>query len=421
MPRQACKAEREEDTDMKEHYLLVAAASGDEDAAERSLAELSLLLETAGGSTDGMLIQNLPHPEPATYLGSGKVRELKMMADAYGSDGVVCDDELTPVQLQNLSELLDCKVLDRTTLILDIFAAHASTKEGKVQVEMAQLKYRLSHLKGVGKSLSRLGGGIGTRGPGETKLETDRRAIHRRIAALSREIQSMKQVRETTRKKRSKGAFPTAAIVGYTNAGKSTLLNRITRSDVLAEDKLFATLDPATRICALPDGEEVLFTDTVGFINKLPHTLIDAFRSTLEEAGYADLIIHVVDGADENAELHMDVVYKTLSELGISGKPVITLFNKSDLMAGSARLHDGRAEKTIRISAKTGEGIGEFYAALQQLLQESREYVDTVIPYQEGGRLNRIRRYGHLLSEEYVPEGIHITAYVPRSLLREDG
>lgn len=406
---------------MNEHYLLATVAVGNEEAAERSLAELSLLLETAGGSTDGTVIQNLSHPDPATYLGSGKARELKMMADAYGSDGIVCDDELSPMQLQNLSEILDLKVLDRTTLILDIFAAHANTKEGKIQVEMAQLQYRLSHLKGLGKSLSRLGGGIGTRGPGETKLETDRRAIHRRIAALSREIEGMKQVRETTRKKRAQGAFPTAAIVGYTNAGKSTLLNRITKSDVLVEDKLFATLDPATRICALPDGEEILFTDTVGFINKLPHQLIDAFRSTLEEAKYADLIIHVVDGADENAALHMEVVYQTLSELGISGKPVITLFNKSDLMSSDVRIHDRRAEKDIRISAKSGEGIGEFYTALEQLLQETRRYVDTVIPYQDGGRLDRIRRYGHLLSEEYEADGIHITAYVPQSLFRHDG
>ena len=262
----------------KEKYILLAVSCGNEASVKASLDELAELLKTAGGEVLCRVVQNLPHPDPATYLGSGKLCEVARMVEAHEADGILCDDELTPVQSKNMAEELSCKVLDRTMLILDIFAARAWTKEGKIQVEMAQMEYSLAHLKGVGKNLSRLGGGIGTRGPGEKKLETDRRAIKRKIAFLSSEIEAMKESRRTNRQKRQKSALPTIAIVGYTNAGKSTLLNRLTGANVTAEDKLFATLDPTTRICTLPDSQQVLLTDTVGFINKLPHHLIDAFR-----------------------------------------------------------------------------------------------------------------------------------------------
>ena len=403
--------------DKKEKYLLIAVSTGDEDATWASIEELMALLETAGGEAAEGFIQNLMHPDPATYIGSGKAREMGELINVYEADGLLCDDELSPVQIKNLSEIADCKVIDRTMLILDIFAAHASTKEGKIQVEMAQLKYRAAHLRGIGTALSRLGGGIGTRGPGETKLETDRRAIQRKISALSAEIKTMKNVRETTRKRRQESALPTAAIVGYTNAGKSTLLNRLTAADVLAEDKLFATLDPTTRVCTLSDGQEVLFTDTVGFINKLPHNLIDAFRSTLEEAKYADFIIHVIDSADEYAESHMEVVYKTLSELSVTGKPILTVFNKCDMPESDITLRDRRADKFVRISASTGEGIEDFLEALSELLKESRIYIDILIPYSDTGKVAKIRKYGQLLSEEYEPEGIHVKAYVPPMLV----
>lgn len=397
---------------MTDRYLLVAVATGDEDTTWKSLEELALLLETAGGETAESFVQNLAHPDPATYVGSGKARELKEMVDAFEADGIICDDELSPTQLKNLSEILDCRVLDRTQLILDIFAQRATTSEGKVQVEMAQLQYRMSHLRGIGRDMSRLGGGIGTRGPGETKLETDRRAIQRRITSLRRDIESMKRVRETTRKRRNNGMNMVAAIVGYTNAGKSTLLNRLTGSDVYVQNQLFATLDPTTRICKLPEGEEILFTDTVGFISKLPHQLIDAFKSTLEEAKYADVIIHVVDGTDENAQMHIDVVYKTLSDLGVTGKPVVTLFNKTDLQEEPIKFLDPRADKTIYISAKTGDGIEAFYEELQNILREGRKFIDEVIPYTEGSRLDSIRKFGQILSEEYTAEGVHVTAYI---------
>ena len=318
--------------------------------------------------------------------------------------------------MRNLSELTGAKVIDRTTLILDIFAAHARTREGKLQVEIAQQKYRYARLRGMGEALSRLGAGIGTRGPGETKLETDRRVIQKRIKILSDDIETMKRARDTARKKRSANAIPTAAIVGYTNAGKSTLLNRLTGSDVLSEDKLFATLDPTTRMAMLPDGQQVLFTDTVGFINKLPHNLVDAFRSTLEEAGYADVIVHVIDASEPQAEMHRRVVYDTLIDLGINDKPVITLWNKADLVDEDALFRDFGANASVKISAKTGQGIDEFYNELARILRDNRIYIDTMIPYRDTAVVAEIRKTGQLLSEEYEEEGIHIKAYVPRAL-----
>jgi len=397
----------------KEKYILVIAYSGEEEAADASLDELSELLATAEGAAVGRMKQKLPHPDPATYIGSGKAAELKLLMELDGADAVVCDDELSPAQMRNLSDLLDAKVIDRTMLILDIFAAHAHTSEGKLQVETAQLKYRISHLTGAGKAMSRLGGGIGTRGPGETKLETDRRVIAKRLSRLSSEIKDMQRVRMTTRKKRMGNRTPVIAIVGYTNAGKSTLLNCLTQAQVLSEDKLFATLDPTTRSCTMKGGQEVLFTDTVGFIQKLPHQLIDAFRSTLEEAKYADVILHVTDASDPALDMHMSVVYDTLRELGIEGKPVITAFNKTDLPGGGERLRDERADAYTKISAKTGAGIEQLLTLIGDLLQKSRRYVDQVIPYSEGNKLAAIRKYGQVLGEEYLEDGIRIRAYVP--------
>ena len=399
-----------------EKYILVAVATGDEEAAWDSLDELADLLDTAGGIDLFHVVQNLQHPDKATYIGKGKAEELRESIEIHEADGIICDDELTASQMRNLSEITGVKVIDRTTLILDIFAAHARTREGKLQVEIAQQKYRYARLRGMGEALSRLGGGIGTRGPGETKLETDRRVIQKRIKILSDDIETMKRARDTARKKRSSGTMPVVAIVGYTNAGKSTLLNRLTGSDVLSEDKLFATLDPTTRTAILPDGQQVLFTDTVGFINKLPHNLIDAFRSTLEEAGYADIIVHVIDASDPQAELHRQVVYDTLRDLNITDKPVITVWNKADLIEDDALFRDFYADASIKISAKTGSGIEDLYDAIDKILKESRTYIDTVIPYKEAALAAEIRKAGQLLSEEYEEDGIHIKAYIPRSL-----
>ncbi len=398
----------------EEAYILVAVDSGEE--TDASLRELSELLDTAGGLTLGMLTQKLPAPDPSTYIGRGKAQELKLLVEEEGAAGIICDDELSPAQMRNLSDILEAKILDRTMLILDIFASHATTREGKLQVEMAQLKYRSSHLSGMGKVLSRLGGGIGTRGPGETKIETDRRVIKNRIAALSDAIKEIRRNRETTRKKRMESALPTAAVVGYTNAGKSSFLNCLTGSQVLSADKLFATLDPVTRILSFNNGQELLLTDTVGFVNKLPHHLIDAFGCTLEEAQYADILIHIVDSADPAAETHCRVVYETLSRLKIIGKPILTVWNKCDLPEADRTLRDFQADCSIRFSTITREGEAELYKALDRLLSETRISIRELIPYQDAGRIALIRKYGQLLSEEYEAEGIRIEARIPKNL-----
>lgn len=400
----------------EEKYILVAVATGDEEAAWDSLDELAELLDTAGGITIFQVVQNLVRPDKATYIGKGKAEELRESIEIHEADGIICDDELTASQMRNLSEITGAKVIDRTTLILDIFAAHAKTREGKLQVEIAQQQYRYARLRGMGEALSRLGGGIGTRGPGETKLETDRRVIQRRIKILSDNLEAMKRARDTARKKRSANSVPTVAIVGYTNAGKSTLLNRLTGSEVLSEDKLFATLDPTTRAAELPDGQQILFTDTVGFINKLPHNLVDAFRSTLEEAGYSDIILHVIDASDPQAELHRKVVYDTLADLGITDKPIITVWNKADLVEEGALFRDFFADASLKISAKTGEGVDDLYREIAEVLKKSRVYIDEVIPYRDAARVAEIRRQGQLLSEEYEEDGVHVKAYVPRTL-----
>ena len=352
---------------------------------EESLDELEELLDTAGGETAGRVIQNLENINKATYVGKGKVAEIKELAEEGGADGIVCDDELSPAQLANLKDELDIKVLDRTLLILDIFASHAKSSEGKLQVEMAQLKYRSSRLTGLGKNLSRLGGGIGTRGPGESKLETDRRAIRERVSRLQAEIEKIESSRDTLRKHRITDGIPVIAIVGYTNAGKSTFLNKVTDAGILAEDKLFATLDPTTRSLKIPEGEEVLFTDTVGFISKLPHNLVDAFKSTLEEAKYADLILHIADASNPEAEEQMKVVYKTLEELKVTGKPVVTFLNKQDKITEERIIKDLKADAVVKGSAKTGEGIDKLLTKITEVLREGKVLVHILQRLKQGG------------------------------------
>ncbi len=367
----------------------------------------------------GTVIQNRENIHPGTYLGKGKLEELKEMIWERQATGIICDDELSPAQLKNLEDILETKVMDRTMVILDIFAARARTREGKIQVELAQLRYRAARLVGLRASLSRLGGGIGTRGPGEKKLEMDRRLIHGRIGQLKAELEDVKRHREVARKKREGSGVLTAAIVGYTNAGKSTLLNRLTGAGILAEDKLFATLDPTTRTFVLPDGENVLLTDTVGFIRKLPHHLIEAFKSTLEEAKYCDVILHVVDCSNPQMDMQMHTVYETLRQLDVKGKEIVTVFNKIDREGADVSCRDMKADYRVRISAKTGEGIPELLETFETILKNRRVYLEKVFPYSEAGRIQKIRAKGLLLSEEYGEDGIHVKAYVPAELFGE--
>ena len=402
-----------------EKVILAAVSDRDADSALASLEELGALADTAGAEVLELFLQTREHPHPGTYFGSGKLEELKERVRELEADGVICDDELTPAQMRNISSILDTKVMDRTLLILDIFAKHAATREGCIQVELAQLRYRATRLTGKGASLSRLGGGIGTRGPGESKLETDRRRIHERISVLKAELADVVQHRMTTRAQRMKNAVPVIAVVGYTNAGKSTLLNALTGSDILAEDKLFATLDPTTRKLVLPGAQEVLLTDTVGFINKLPHDLIDAFKSTLEEAKYADILLHVVDASDPEMRTHMDTVYRTLHDLQVEDKPILTAFNKCDMLPEGALLYDGHADDTVRISALHGDGLDRLQELLQSLLQKQKVWIDRVFSYAQTGEAARVRKYGQVLEESYEEDGIHIKAYVPKALAGE--
>lgn len=399
--------------DFKERVILVGVSEQDGDDAEDSLAELAELVKTAGASVAGTLIQKRELIHPGTYVGTGKVAEIAELLEHTGATGIVSDDELSPAQLKNLETMLNTKVMDRTLIILDIFAARATTSEGKIQVELAQLKYRLSRLTGLGRSMSRLGGGIGTRGPGEKKLEIDRRLINDRIAQLNRELKEVVKHREIARAKRERNAVPVVAIVGYTNAGKSTLLNHLTDAEVLEEDKLFATLDPTTRMLELEGHQQVLLTDTVGFIRKLPHHLIEAFKSTLEEAKYADYIIHVVDASNPQRDKQMYIVYETLDHLGVKNKKILTLFNKIDIRTDDDPLQDFRADHVLQISAAENAGLDAVKDVLQEMLREDKIYIERVIPYAQAGVLQLVRNKGELVSEEYVPEGISIRAYVP--------
>ena len=402
-----------ENEQMEEKVILIGVSEQEGDDAEDSLAELAELVKTAGAVVVGTLIQKRESIHPGTYVGTGKVDEIAQLLAATGATGIVCDDELSPAQMKNLESILATKVMDRTLIILDIFAARATTSEGKIQVELAQLKYRLSRLSGLGKSMSRLGGGIGTRGPGEKKLEMDRRLINDRIAQLNRELKEVVKHRDITRAKREKNDVPVVAIVGYTNAGKSTLLNHLTDAEVLEEDKLFATLDPTTRVLELDGHQQILLTDTVGFIRKLPHHLIEAFKSTLEEAKYADYIFHVVDASNPQMDKQMHIVYETLDRLGVRNKKIVTLFNKMDQRTDDEPLQDFRADHILMISAARNEGLNEIKELLQEMLREDKVYVERVVPYAQVGMIQLVREKGELVSEEYVPEGIAIKAYVP--------
>ena len=398
---------------VKEKVILVGVSTDDHDDTEKSLDELEELASTAGAVTVERVVQNLSQIHPVTYVGKGKLDEIKDLLWETEATGIICDDELSPIQLGNMEDALNTKIMDRTLIILDIFANRASTNEGKIQVELAQLKYRQSRLVGLGKSLSRLGGGIGTRGPGEKKLEMDRRLIKGRIAQLNRELKDVKRHREVTREQRSRNQVPVIAIVGYTNAGKSTLLNTLTGADVLEEDKLFATLDPTTRNLKLPSKQEVLLTDTVGFIRKLPHHLIEAFKSTLEEAKYADIILHVVDASNPQMDEQMYIVYETLMNLEVKNKPVITAFNKQDKVDGEAILRDFKADHVVNISAKTGEGLENLQNVIEEVLREQKILIEQLYPYADAGKIQLIRKYGELLEEEYREEGIFAKGYVP--------
>lgn len=402
--------------DIRERVILVGVDTEGGETAERSLDELAELAATAGAEVTGRLIQTRECVHPATYIGRGKLIELKELLWETEATGIICDDELSSTQLGNLEEELDCKVLDRTLLILDIFAARAVSGEGKIQVELAQLRYRASRLSGMGRSLSRLGGGIGTRGPGEKKMEMDRRLIRERISRLKKELADVERHRELLRSQRNQSGMKVAALVGYTSAGKSSIENALTNAGILEDAMLFSTLDTTTRALQLDGTQEILLTDTVGFIRKLPHHLIEAFKSTLEEAKYADIIIHVVDVSNPRMDDQMYVVYDTLRQMGAEGKPVITLFNKQDRLEKEESHKDFQADYSIATSAKTGQGLDKLKAALLEIIRRDQIYVERLYPFADAGKIQMIRSKGQLLSEEYLPEGIQIKAYVPQDV-----
>lgn len=400
----------------EEKVILVGVQLNENELAEESLDELGELAKTAGAEVVGRMIQSREYIHPATYIGKGKITELKELLWETDATGIICDDELTSVQLKNLEQELGCKIIDRTLLILDIFAARAVSSEGKIQVELAQLKYRASRLIGLGNSLSRLGGGIGTRGPGEKKLEMDRRLIRERISRLKKELREVEQHRELIRTQRKDSNLKVAALVGYTSAGKSSLENALTGAGILEDAMLFSTLDTTTRALELEGKQQVLLTDTVGFIRKLPHHLIEAFKSTLEEAKYADIIIHVVDASNPQVDTQMYVVYDTLRQLGVEGKPIITLFNKQDKLEAPQMFRDLHADYTFAVSAKTGQGLDELKGALLDIIRQDQIYVERLYDFSEAGKIQLIRKQGQLLEEEYVAEGIAVKAYVPKSI-----
>lgn len=401
---------------IEEKVILVGVDTGGAESEESSLDELAELARTAGAQVAGRLIQARESIHPGTYIGKGKLSELKDLLWETDSTGIICDDELTSAQIGNLEEELSCKVIDRTLLILDIFAARAVSGEGKIQVELAQLRYRASRLSGLGRSLSRLGGGIGTRGPGEKKLEMDRRLIRERISRLKKELRDVERHRELIRNQRSQSGMKTAALVGYTSAGKSSIENALTDAGIPEDAMLFSTLDTTTRGLMLDGTQEILVTDTVGFIRKLPHHLVEAFRSTLEEAAYADIIIHVVDVSNPQMDTQMHVVYETLRQLGAEGKPVVTLFNKQDLLDEPGVQRDFRADYSIPTSARTGEGLDELKHALLEIIRRDQIYIERLYDFADAGKIQLIRSRGQLVLEEYVPEGIAVKAYVPQDI-----
>ncbi len=404
-----------------ERVVLVAVSNkGHVDIVEESLNELEELAKTAGAITVDKIIQAREAVHPGTYVGKGKIEEIKDAIFVTKADGIITDDELTPAQMKNLEKELACKVMDRSLLILDIFAKHAHTAEGIIQVELAQLNYRSNRLTGMGITMSRLGGGIGTRGPGEKKLESDRRIISKRAALLRAELRDVKRHRDMLRENRKKQNKPVVAIAGYTNAGKSTLLNALTDSTVLEENQLFATLDPTTRVLELPEGKEIFMTDTVGFIHKLPHHLVEAFQSTLEEVVFADIIVHVVDGSNPSFQKHINVVYETLETLNAGHIPVITVFNKMDRDIESlAILKDDRAIKTCFISAKEKTGLEELTFLLEEKLREGLQLIKVRIPYDKGHIIQNIRTYGQLLEERFEADGVYVEAYLEDALIKK--
>ena len=393
--------------DQKSQRVLILSVDTGEYDVERSVDELKELIKTAGGETQGVIIQTLPTANPVSYIGSGKLAEAALFAENTDIDLTVCDCELTPTQHRVLCDVLKTDVVDRTTLILDIFALNARTNEGKLQVELAQLKYSLPRLSGKGTSMSRLGGGIGTRGPGETKLETDKRHVRRRIHTLEEELSALEIRRRRRRDRRKKDGITTAALVGYTNAGKSTLLNALTDSDVLAENKLFATLDPTSRALKLPDGREIMLVDTVGFISRLPHFLVDAFKSTLEEATDADLLIVLCDASDPECEDKLQITLDVLKELCTEEKPILTVYNKCDINNNFLSFPE---KNTVRISAKTGFGLDALTECICTALPERTKRVRLLIPYTDGSLSALIRNKGRLFKEEYREDGIYIEA-----------
>lgn len=398
----------EQNEERKERVIIAGVHRGLRDGlldtTEESLLELSELVKTAGGEVVCEVIQNKPDLEAATYMGIGKLEELKTAIETLDADAVVFDDELSPVQTRNISDFLEIKVLDRSLLILDIFAMRAKSGEGKLQVELAQLKYRLPRLRGLGAQMSRTGAGIGTRGPGETRLETDRRHIRKRISSLEEEIKELKKHRGLIHNRRKKDGVITAALVGYTNAGKSTLLNTLTDADVFAEDKLFATLDPTSRGLTLENNRRILLVDTVGFIRKLPHHLIEAFKSTLEEAVVADILLHVMDASSPELDNQTVVVESVLRDIGASGKPVIGVYNKCDNVV-SEPVGRSAYNKNVFISAKTGMNIDKLIEALSDVAPGKKRKIRVCIPYSEGALVSDMHQNQKVINEEYGAEG----------------
>lgn len=396
----------------EEKVIIVGADLEREDIdIESCLNELTELIHTAGAQVVGRVTQKRDRIHPGHYLGTGKIEEIKMMINALDATGIVCDDELSPSQIRNLERMLETKIMDRTMVILDIFAARAASREGKVQVELAQLKYRLSRLTGFGASMSRLGGGIGTRGPGEKKLEVDRRYIKERISELKKELEGIRTHRELLRGQRNRNNIPVVSLVGYTNAGKSTILNGLTDAGVLAEDKLFATLDTTTRNVTLPGGSNILLTDTVGFIRKLSHHLVDAFKATLEELKYADILLHVVDSSSPERSDNMKVVYETLRDLDCGDKIIITIFNKIDKEIEFPLPLDSYSETSVKISAKNKNDLNILLQEIEVTLKKFRQPIQILIPYTEGQMLALIHGKCEILSEEHTEEGTKITVF----------